>query len=432
MSHLRNAFVVAVVAAAAIVGSNLGAQTKPAAPVYQAELMWPKPLPNHWLVGSITGVAVDAQDHIWVAHRPDSLALNNEAGLAANPPGAEYCCQPAPPILEFDAAGNLLASWGGPGTGYDWPVSTGGIAIDDKGNLWIAAAGPPEPAVAGRNATGGGGGGAPRGAGAAGGGAAGTAGGAAGGAAGGGRAGGGGGRAAAPARPADAQVLKFSPSGQFILQIGHAGQTGAADSTTELDRPAAIAIDSAANELFVADGGTHQRIVVFDATTGAFKRQWKADWKMVSRTATLASQNLVKYPVMDFARLSSIVVSKDGHVYVGDRRNNAIQVFDRSGAYQDQFIISRQTTGNGSVWGIGLSSDYAQQRLFVADGQDEKVWVLDRFATREDQQVITTFGDGGRQPGQFYAVNNVAMDSKGVVYTGEGYEGKRLQKWVRK
>jgi DNA-binding beta-propeller fold protein YncE len=380
-----------------------------APPAFQADHLWPKPLPNHWLVGAIMGVAVDAQDHVWIVHRPDSLATGNEAGLAANPPGAEFCCLPAPPVLEFDPAGNLVGNWGGAGQSsgpsFDWPVSVGGIAIDDKGNVWIAAAGPPEAAVAGKNATGGGGGagGARAGAGAS----AGASGARAGAGAAGATGGGGGGRAAAPPRPQDAHVLKFSRTGQFLLQIGHAGQPGDKTSTTGLDRPAAVAIDSAANELFVADGGANQRVVVFDATSGAFKRQWTGHGT-------------------DFARLSGIVVSKDGSVYVSDRKNNRVQVFKKDGTFVKEAVISKDTTGNGSTWGVGLSSDAQQRYLFVPDGQDEKVWVLDRATLA----VVTTFGDGGRQPGQFYAVQGVAMDSKGILYTGEGYEGKRLQRFA--
>src|SRR5579863_1159950 len=221
-------------------------QRRGAAPAMHADPLWPRPLPNHWILGSITGVAVDARDHIWVVHRgmtPDSMP-STEAGLASNPVGAEICCQPAPQVLEFDAAGALVSNWGGPGANYEWPVSPGGVAIDDAGNVWITAAGVPEAPVNGVGATGaraGGGRAAAPGAGGAAGaggavgaargaaGAAGT-GGAAGAAAGGGGAGrpaggGGGGRAATPPRPTDAHVLEFSATGQFILQIGKAGET---------------------------------------------------------------------------------------------------------------------------------------------------------------------------------------------------------------
>ena len=119
------------------------------APAFAVDPMWPKPMPNGWILGSITGVAVDAQDHIWVVHRgAASLTARTENGLGTDPPTAELCCRPAPPVLEFDQAGNLVSSWGGPGQGYDWPTSPGGIAIDPKGNVWITAAG--ADAAAGR------------------------------------------------------------------------------------------------------------------------------------------------------------------------------------------------------------------------------------------------------------------------------------------
>src|SRR5712692_2009410 len=183
------------------------------APIFQVDPLWPKPLPNHWVLGSVTGVAVDGQDHIWVTQRGADSLGNNEKGAILNPPTG--CCVPAPQVLEFDQSGNLVSHWGGPGQGFDWPQSTGGITVDHKGNVWIAAAGQPEPA-AGRTA------GAP--------------------AATGGR------TAGATPRPQDAHVIKFSRTGQFLLQIGHAGKVEGSDSKTGLNRPAGIRIDPAANE----------------------------------------------------------------------------------------------------------------------------------------------------------------------------------------
>lgn len=384
-----------------VIAAPLVAQTKP--PVFEVDRLWPMPLPNHWVYGSITGLAIDARDHIFVATRPASVAMGNEAGLMANPPTAEYCCLAAPPILEFDPDGRLVSNWGGPGAGYDWPLSTGGIALDDKGNIWITAAGVPEPAAAAAGATGVVPG-ANRGGGAAGGGAAGA-----------GAAGGGGaGRAAATPTPTspppgDAHILKFSAKGEFLLQIGKPGQSGPRDSKTNLDKPADVAIDTAANELYVADGGANQRVVVFDASTGAFKRQWTGHGG-------------------DFLRVSSIAVSKDGLVYVGDRKGNKVQVFKKDGTFVSELSVAPKTTANGSVWDIGLSSDAKQTWLFIADGQNSTV----RVFARDGMTPAGTIGDGGRFPGRFYAVNNVAMDSKGNLYTGEGYEGKRVQKFTRK
>ncbi len=355
------------------------------APTFQVDRLWPKPLGNSWILGSVTGVAVDAQDHIWLVHRGvDSLTTRTEAGLNLTPPGSEACCMAAPQVLEFDMSGALVSNWGGPGTGFDWPVSPGGITVDDKGNVWIAAAGAPDVVQA-----------APRGGAAAGGGAAG---------------GGGRGRGAgAPPRPADAHILKFTRTGQFVLQIGKAGEVGDKESKTNLNRPADMAVDTAANEVYVADAGTSQRIVVFDATTGAYKRQWGGHGT-------------------DFARLSCVTLSKDGQVYVCDRKNNRIQVFKKDGTFVAEAIVSKTTLGNGAVWDIAFSPDAAQQHLYIADGQDEKVFVLNR----KTLATVTSFGGGGRWPGGFYGVGSIAVDSKGTIYTGETYEGKRIQRFVRK
>lgn len=360
-----------------------------AAPKVEVDRMWPKPLPNHWILGSVTGLAVDAQDHIWIVHRGlDSLTSRTEAGLALTPPGSEDCCAPAPFVLEFDAAGTLVSHWGGPGQGFEWPVSPGALEVDAKGNVWITAAGPPDVPAAAPRAEGaparGGGGGAARG-------------------------GGGRGGTPPPPRPADAHVLKFSNKGQFLLQIGKAGQTGDKTSQTSLDRPADVAVDTTANEVYVADGGASQRIVVFDATTGAYKRHWGGHGT-------------------DFARVSCVALSKDGQVYVCDRKNNRIQVFKKDGTFVKEGVVSKDTKLAGSVWDVAFSNDAQQRQLFVADGQDNRIFVLDRTTLAE----ISSFGGGGGWPGSFRLVGSVGMDSKGNLYTGETFEGKRVQKFIRK
>ena len=378
---------VLIVAAAAgwQIAQPLSAQTG-AAPKFEVDRLWPKPLPNHWILGSVTGLAVDAQDHIWIVHRGlDSLTQRTEAGLATTPPGSEDCCGPAPPVLEFDAAGTLVGHWGGPGQGYEWPISPGGIEVDAKGNVWITAAGPPDVPVAAPPAAGAGGG--------------------TGRAGGGNRAGG----AAAPPRPADAHVLKFTRTGQFVLQIGKAGQTGTKDSEASLDRPADVAVDSAANEVYVADGGASQRIVVFDAMTGLPKRHWGGQGT-------------------SFTRVSCVALSKDGLVYVCDRNNNRIQVFKKDGTFVKEAFVSKATLLAGSVWDIAFSPDAQQRNLFVADGQDNKIFVLDRAALTE----VSNFGGGGGWPGSFRLVGSIGVDSKGNIYTGETFEGKRVQKFVKK
>ncbi len=365
-------------------------------PMFKVDPLWPKPLPNHWVLGSVTGVAVDSQDHIWITHRGADSLGNNEKGAILNPPTG--CCVPAPQVLEFDQAGNLISHWGGPGQGFDWPQSTGGITVDQKGNVWIAAAGQPEAAAAAR----------PAGAPAAGAPAA------------------GGARPAAP-KPQDAHVIKFSRTGQFLLQIGHAGKVEGSDSKTGLNRPAAVRVDAATNEVYVADGLGNHRVVVFDAETGVYKRHWGAYGEKPD-DANTGAYDPNAAPAKQFRTVSCAAVAKDGLVYVCDRRNDRIQVFQKDGKFVREAFVSKITLGDGSVWDIAFSSDPPQRFIYVADGHDKKVFVL----RRDTLEAVSSFGDGGRLAGQFYGVGSVAVDSKGNVYTGETYEGKRVQKFVYK
>ena len=369
---MRRTVTIPAVALAVLTGAALAPAAFQAAPLaLQVDPLWPKPLPNHWLLGSVTGVAVDARDHIWVVHRGyDSMTARTEIGAATNPKTAEACCVPAPQVLEFDAAGTLVSHWGGPGDKYDWPVSPGGIAVDVKGNLWIAAAGPPEipGSTTGRGR----------------------------------------GTAATPPRPQDAHVLKFSRTGQFLLQIGKAGAPGDNQSTTALNRPAGVDVDPSGTEVFVADGFVNRRVVVFDAATGAYKRHWAGA------------------PGSEFGSVTCAKVAKDGTVYVCDRANNRVQAFDRNGKFLKMGVVSKDTRGTGSVWDVAFSSDPQQRYLYVADGHDQKVFIL----RRDTLETVGSFGEGGRYPGTFYSVGSVAVDSRGNVYTGETLEGKRVQKFV--
>jgi DNA-binding beta-propeller fold protein YncE len=352
-------------------------------------------LPNHWILGSVTGVRVDARDRVWLVHRgADSLNARQEMGLATSPPGAEFCCRPAPAVLEFDPAGNVAGHWGGPGEGYDWPRSPGGMAVDAAGNVWITAAG-----------TDGEGGGRGRSS------------------AGAGRAG-----AASPSppatRPQDAHVLKFSRAGRILLQIGKPGAIEGSESRTTLNRPTAVDVDSAGGEVYVADAG-NRRIVVFDATTGAYRRHWGAYGVKPGEPSAAASDPKAEAE-KQFRTLSCVKLANDGLLYVCDRQNDRIQVFRKGGTFVKEAFVSKTTAGDGSVWDVAFSSDPQQRFLYVADGQDQKVFVLDR----ETLAVVSSFGGGGRYPGFFFGVGSIATDSKGNVFTGETYEGKRLQRFA--
>jgi DNA-binding beta-propeller fold protein YncE len=386
---------------------TLAAQAKATAPAVVVEPLWPKPFPqkNAWILGSVTGVTVDGQDHVWVVHRGVDSLQTNEKGPALEP-WASSCCFAAPQILEFDAAGTLLAHWDPKtGSGYDWPHDPAGIAVDDKGNVWIAGGLPASslPAARGRGP---------------------AAAGAAPGARGAAPAGRGPAPAAAPA-PADAQVLKFDKTGKFVLQIGKGGKAEGSDSTTGLNKPGGVAVDSAANEIYVADGFANHRIAVFDATTGAFKRSWGAYGEKPTDTDP-GAYDPNGAPSKQFHTVSCVKIAKDGMVYVCDRQNDRIQVFQKDGKFVKEAFVSKTTTGDGSVWDIAFSPD--QRVLYVADGHDKKVWMLDRASL----ETIGSFGDGGRYPGLFYGVGSVAVDSKGNVYTGETFDGKRVQKFVKK
>ncbi|MEX2129871.1 MAG: hypothetical protein WD772_00165, partial [Pseudohongiellaceae bacterium] len=188
------------------------------APHFLVDPLWPKPLPNHWLLGRTIGVDVDERDHIFIVHRDQEsmFAVRTELGLYA---GVSECCTPAPPIIEFDIEGNLINAWGGPkeNVPYVWPNSNHGIEIAPNGDVWI----------------GGNGGG-------------------------------------------DSHILVFSRDGNYIRTIGVPGNDRNSNSTEHFAQVAEIAMDVANNEAYIADGYRNRRVAVVDMTTGAFKRYWGA------------------------------------------------------------------------------------------------------------------------------------------------------------
>jgi|ERR1041385_8916211 DNA-binding beta-propeller fold protein YncE len=375
------------------------------APRFEVEPMWPKPLPNHWIMGNVIGVSVDAQDHIWIIHRAASLE-RMETYAAADPPASD-CCVPAPPVLEFDEKGNLIGHWGGPGQGYDWPASNHGITVDYKGNVWIGGNGrgaqPPAPARV--PTTGGNGEQAAEGRGqqppAAGG-------------------------QQAPYH--DNMILKFTQDGKFLMQIGKPAQSKGSNDVENLKGPAKMFVDPKTNELYVADGYGNHRVIVFDADTGKYKRHWGAYGKKPDDT-NLGRYNPNDPPAQQFRNpVHCAELSHDGFLYVCDRPNDRIQVFKPDGTFLKEKILFKSTLGDGSVWDIAFSKDPQQKYIYLADGTNEKVHILDR----ESLEVLTSFGDGGRQPGEFYAVHSIATDSRGNIFTTETYRGQRVQKFVYK
>jgi hypothetical protein len=359
-------------------------------PVFEVDPFWPK-MPEKFLLGPVRGVAVDVQDHVWLAQDGSSLQADY-LGAAANPPRAE-CCMAAPPVMEFDADGNYIKGWGGPGEGYDWPQQIHGLFIDYKGNLWVSSE-----------------------------------------------------------RAGDNHILKFSREGKFLLQIGKPGQSTGNNDKVNVNRAADMHVHPKTNELFVADGYGNRRVIVFDADTGAYKRHWGAYGNPPEDAPAAgggggaapggrggrggrggeapapAPQARGGQPSQQFNLVHDVRVSNDDIVYVADRNNNRIQIFSLDGKFQKEVFIARDTsTTNGTVYSIAFSKDTAQRFLYVADAGNGRIRILDR----KSMEVVGNIGRWGRQPGQFMVPHDIAVDSKGNLYVGEIREGN-IQKFVLK
>jgi DNA-binding beta-propeller fold protein YncE len=338
------------------------------APRFEVDPMWPKPLPNHWLLGNVIGVGVDFQDHVWIVHRSAATLDRKEIYAAANPPLAE-CCIGAPPVIEFDQQGNVVHAWGGPGEGFEWPESNHGIVIDSKGVVWIGGNG-----------------------------------------------------------ASDGQILKFTRDGKFVKQFGFAYASAGSNDPWAFNRVAKVFLDEPNNEAYVADGYGNKRVAVIDMDSGKIKRYWGA-YGNKPNDANLGPYNPDAPPAQQFRNpVHCAELSRDGFVYVCDRVNDRIQVFRKDGSFVKEAFVAKKTRGDGSVWDIAFSKDAQQKYFYLADGANEKVRVFDRESLTE----LTSFGDGGRQPGQFYAVHSIATDSRGNIYTTETYEGKRIQRFTFK
>lgn len=335
-------------------------------PQFQVDPFWPKPLPNNWLVGQVSGVHVDKRDHVWIIHRPASLS-DREVGAMSNPPISK-CCFPAPPVLEFDPEGNLVRHWGGAGAGYEWPASEHGIFVDSNDFVWIGGNG-----------------------------------------------------------ERDSQILKFTLDGKFVLQIGKSGQGAGSNDTRNLGKPAGIQIDEAAHEVYVADGYGNRRVIVFDSETGAYKRHWGAYGKTPS-DAPMPAYNPANPPSQQFGSpVHCVRLSKDNLVYVCDRINNRYQVFRKDGTFVSESFFEKDTLLNGSVSDLVLSTDSGQMYIFMVDGVNNELRIVDRNSAK----TMARIGRPGRMAGQFHVVHNIAIDSRGNLYTTEVNTGQRVQKFRR-
>ena len=360
--------------------ATLIAQSPPATarkiPKFHVDPSWPR-IPNGWTLGQVASVASDPQENIWVLQRPRTVRAGQK---------------PAPPVLEFDQAGNYLQGWGGRGAGYDWPASEHGIFIDYKGFVWIGGSGNED------------------------------------------------------------QILKFTREGKFVLQIGHGGHKKTNQDTQNFWKPTDVYVYPKTNELFVSDGYGNKRIIVFDADTGAYKRMWGAfgniptDDPGPAASPKSATPDAERVPAKDlpasdlgppqFDTVHGVKVSNDGLVYVADRGGKRVQVFTTDGKYLKQVFIDRWCEAPGGLnlfcgdgqtaASVAFSPDPQQQFLYVASRSPSRVWVYDR----QTLEPLTSFGRAGVAPGEFYVIHHMATDSKGNLYTAEVEDGRRAQKFV--
>jgi 6-phosphogluconolactonase (cycloisomerase 2 family) len=344
------------------------AQSQVMAPKFEVDPMWPKPLPNNMYQGQTIGVWVDAQDHVWIIHRANSLDAA-EGAAEQNPPTGE-CCKMAPPILEFDQAGNLLRSWGGQdGPGYQWPGSNHGIYVEANGTVWIGGNGPD-----------------------------------------------------------DGHVLKFTSDGKFLAQYGKKGVKADSNATDHFFQVAKVFVDEKGGETYVSDGYGNKRVAVIDSKTGAFKRFWGAYGNKPDDT-NLGRYNPAAPPAQQFRNpVHCADLSVDNLVYVCDRVNDRLQVFTKEGKFVKEVFVQKDSLADGSVWDVAFSKDPQQRFLYMADGRNQKLRIFDRQSLTE----LTNFGEGGHYPGQWYSLHSIAVDSKGNLYTTETYQGRRVQKFVNK
>ena len=356
-------------------------------PVFEVDSRFPI-MPDHMLLGGVGGVAADSHGNVWVFQRPHTLEEGN---------ATENGYGPAPPVLEFSPTGRFINGWGGPEKGqpYQWfnrgglhsafaecPSCTTerrlngdgrpgsgehGIFVDDKDNVWLTGNG-----------------------------------------------------------DGDGQILKFSKDGKFLLQIGKNGVGTDSNNTGHLSRPAGVAVYLKTNEVFVADGYGNRRVIVFDADTGAYKRHWGAYGNKPDDNASKERQVDGPAP-QQFNTPHGIAVSRDAVVYVADRANNRVQSFKLDGTFLKEGFVQRPSRDTGTAFGVALSPDPGQRFLYVADGSNERIAILDRTSLRE----IGHIGEPGRKAGEFFHLHSLSVDPRGNLITGES-QGYRVQKFVYK
>jgi DNA-binding beta-propeller fold protein YncE len=354
-------------AALAAVPSRAAAQAAASGvPAFKVDPSWPLEMPNKWILGAVTGVFVDAKQHVWVTHLPETLT--EEETSAQQKPPIGTCCVAAPPVLEFDAQGKLVQGWG-QGSMDDtsnWPRNPHGIFVDHNDFVWVGTY-------------------------------------------------------------MHHRVMKFTRDGKLLLTIGQYDKNGGSNDTTLLGGPAGIWVDPKTNEVYIADGYKNRRVIVFDGATGKYLRHWGAYGKTPDDSEKFDPKTMVdgKLP-QQFSTVHGITGSKDGKIYVADRRGNRIQVFDHQGKFLAEKVVAPATLASGSAFVPVLSPDPREQWLYLADGTNHKIWIL----RRSDLEIVGEFGRGGRQVGQMLRPHGMSIDAQGNLYVGEASTGRRVQKFA--
>jgi hypothetical protein len=341
-------------------------------PLFEPDPLWSQALPNKWVTGQVGGLAVDSHDNVWVFHRPATIP-DGEKGASLSPPQSE-CCIPAPAVLEFDTNGKFLQAWGGPGQGYEWFNSEHGIFVDYRDNVWLSGS-----------------------------------------------------------AKEDNHILKFTNKGKFLKQIGHAGKNRGSNDTENLGGPAGLFVYRKTNELFVADGYFNKRVIVFDADTGAYKRHWGAYGKKPDDSLKFpARAQLIEGPSPEGFNnpVHAVIVTNDDLVYVADRSNNRFQVFRLDGTFLKEVFVSRNTLQNeGTVHAFAVSPDKEQKLLYIVDGSNKAIRVLDRQTL---ETVWSIGGHAGHNAREFFHIHSFAADSKGNLFLGEVNNGQRYYRYAFK